>query len=38
MLGLTLHDELKSSRLKGTAIAHINKNNTRATQLKDIAS
>ncbi|NEX15474.1 MAG: DUF499 domain-containing protein [Halochromatium sp.] len=33
MLGLTLRDEFKSSRLKGTAIELTNKNNTGATQV-----
>jgi ATPase subunit of ABC transporter with duplicated ATPase domains len=33
MLGLTLRDEFKGRRLKGTAIELTNKNNTGATQV-----
>ena len=33
MLGLTLRDEFRGRRLKGTAIELTNKNNTGATQV-----
>lgn len=35
MLGLTLRDEFKGRRLKGTAIELTNKNNTGATQVSE---